>query len=196
VWKGKDEACADDFAIKDWQGTDDMATNARIARALLLTIIGLLATLGLLDIVGRLAVYFTPDFPSADETREAMAKSAALTFGEAPARSGDIFVSFDGRDPDERSMNALQRALPTLHFVAMSLRPEKPRECARTPSEPGLIAGLGPCDVDNYIEIRYVTTIYWRTVEMHSSTAACFGQYTMFRGGANWHVLSETQLCV
>lgn len=149
---------------------------------------GVLALLGLAIIVGRLAKDLNHGFPSVREGREALVETAVRVVANRP---GDTYVSVNGRDPDGESMRLLRHVRPAVRFHPISERSNKEDNCTTV----GDLVPIGACEVDNFIRVQYVTTILWRTAIVQTRTAACYGEFLLFRDPWRWRVVSDRESC-
>lgn len=149
----------------------------------------LLAVLGAVFMFLRLAAPWPVD---GREAASAELATAISLLEERADVSKPMYVSLGGGGLSNEELTEIRAALPRRTVRSARERSSANDTCAD--SKPGLIQ-IGPCKVDDFIEVRLKSMPLWRVALVSARSSACTFEFTLVRG-AKWQVISRRGLCI
>ena len=151
----------------------------------------MLAVFGCIIAVGRLALMANVSDVRVATIRQALVEAATPFVVDRAPPSGSFFLALNCTDPDKESMVVLQGRAPGVYLQGISKRDATADRCGHGQG----VVSIGPCKVDDFVAVDYLTTVLWRTIIVRATTAACGSELTLFRGFGKWYVISRVASC-
>jgi hypothetical protein len=123
------------------------------------------------------------------ESKQAAIAVAVTALADLQQEGQTVYLSFDGRDLDEQTLQGIRLVVRGINVRSVSERTHGNDRCS--PPEPA----LGACRSDDFLDVNFLSMPLWHVGLVRSSTAACQSEFTLLKGFLRWHVISHRWLC-